>query len=396
MKILVIVVYYMPSVESCAQLIHDLAHEFKLRGHDPVVITPNNNISNNVQITNEQGIQVIRVKAGKIKGTTRFSRALNEIRFSNKIWRKAKKHLLAHQFDLIVYYSPSIFFGSLVNRLKKIFDCKSYLILRDIFPRWALDAGILKKGPLYSYFKRKEFQNYDAADIIGVQSPANLNYFINNGLNERYNLEVLFNWINLSQDSISHFNFRKKLGLEKKIVFFYGGNIGIAQDMDNIIRLAERFNQDPDAYFLLVGDGSEVHRLQKEVHKRNLTNLAIHPAVNQRDYLCMLSEFDIGLISLDRRLKTQNFPGKMLGYMYNAKPILASINQGNDLQDILQAHDAGLVSHNGDDETFYNHAMQLIRNPGLREQMGRNGRVLLERFFSVSSAASQILSHFAN
>lgn len=396
MKILIIVVYYMPSIESCAQLIHDLAHEFKLRNHDPVVITPNNNISNNVQLTEEQGIQVIRVKTGKIKGTTRFSRALNEIRLSNKIWRKAKKHLLAHQFDLIVYYSPSIFFGSLVNRLKKIFDCKSYLILRDIFPQWALDAGILKKGPLYSYFKRKEFQNYDAADVIGVQSPANLKYFINNGLNERYNLEVLFNWINLSQDSVSHFNFRKKLGLEKKIVFFYGGNIGIAQDMDNIIRLAERFNQDPDAYFLLVGDGSEVHRLQKEVQKRNLTNLAIHPAVNQRDYLCMLSEFDIGLISLDRRLKTQNFPGKMLGYMYNAKPILASINQGNDLQDILHTHDVGLVSYNGDNETFYNHAMQLIRNPGLRKQMGRNGRALLERVFSVSSAASQILSHFAN
>ena len=386
----------MPSVESCAQLIHDLAYEFKLRGHDPAVITPNNNIPNNIQITNEQGIQVIRVKTGKIKGTTRLSRALNEITLSNKIWRKAKKHLLTHQCDFIVYYSPTIFFGSLVKRLKKKFDCKSYLILRDIFPQWALDAGILKKGLLYSYFKRKEIQNYDAADIIGVQSPANLNYFIDNGQNERYNFEVLFNWINLSQDSISHFNLRKKLGLEKKIVFFYGGNMGIAQDMDNIIRLAERFNQDPDAHFLLVGDGSEVHRLQKEIQKKNLTNLTIHPTVNQRDYLCILSEFDIGLISLDRRLKTQNFPGKMLGYMYNAKPILASINQGNDLQDILQTHEAGLVSHNGDDEVFYNHAMKLLRNPDLREQMGRNGRVLLERYFSVSRAASQILSHFEN
>ena len=396
MKILVIVVYYMPSIESCAQLIHDLAHEFKLRGHDPIVITPNNNISNNVQLADEQGIQVIRVKTGKIKGTTRFSRALNEIRLSNKIWRNAKKHLLAHRFDLIVYYSPTIFFGSLVNRLKKIFDCRSYLILRDIFPQWALDAGILKKGPLYSYFKRKEFQNYNAADIIGVQSPANLNYFIKNDLNERYNLEVLFNWINLSQDIISHFNFRKILGLEGKIVFFYGGNIGIAQDMDNIIRLAEHFNQDPDAYFLLVGDGSEVHRLKKEVQKRNLMNLAIHPAVNQRDYLCMLSEFDIGLISLDRRLKTQNFPGKMLGYMYHAKPILASINPGNDLQDILQMHEAGMVCHNGEDEVFYNQALQLIKNPDLRVQMGINGRKLLESKFSVSNAASQILSHFSN
>jgi glycosyltransferase involved in cell wall biosynthesis len=396
MRILIIVVYYRPSVESCVQLIHDLAHEFKLRGHCPIVITPNNNISNNVQITDEQGIQVIRIKTGKIKGTTRSLRALNEIRLSHIIWRKAKKFLLAQPCDLIVYYSPTIFFGSLVNRLKKIFDCKSYLILRDIFPQWALDAGILKRGPLYSYFKRKEIQNYNAADIIGVQSSANLKYFITNHLNERYRLEVLFNWISPSQDGISQNKFRQKFGLENKIVLFYGGNMGIAQDMDNIIRLAGRFNQNPDVFFLLVGDGSEVLRLQKEAQKRNLTNLAIHPAVNQRDYTCMLSEFDIGLISLDRRLKTHNFPGKMLGYMYNAKPILASINQGNDLKDILEAHDAGLVSHNGDDEGFYNHAMQLIRNPGLREQMGRNGRILLERTFSVTNAASQILSHLSS
>jgi len=170
----------------------------------------------------------------------------------------------------------------------------------------------------------------------------------------------------------------------------------IAQDVDNLIRLAARLKNIPEAYFLLVGEGSEVTRLKREVQKVGLRNFSIHPPVSQNVYMGMLADIDVGLITLDRNLKTQNYPGKMLGYMYHAKPILASINPGNDLQDILRTHEAGLVCYNGEDEVFYKQALQLIENPDLRVRMGRNGRSLLEKTFSVSSAALQILSHFPN
>ena len=396
MKIALLVIYYLPSTESCVQLMYDLAHELKLRGHEPTVITVNSSIPTNVQMTDEQGIRVMRVRAGKIKGTTRYLRALTEFRLSRIIWAKAKAYLLEQPYDLIIYYSPSIFWGPLVRRLKQVFACKTYLILRDIFPQWYVDAGIIRKGCLYRYLKKKELENYDAADVIGVQSPANMEYFRTSGLKDRYKLEVLFNWSSLYQSGHIRYKVRGRLGLEEKIVFIYGGNMGVAQDMDNILRLAARLRAEPRAYFLLVGDGSEVHRLKREVQKRNLRNVSIHPAVNQEEYMSMVSECDIGLISLDRRLKTQNFPGKMLGYMYHAKPILASINEGNDLEEVLHAHVAGLVSHNGDDDTFYNHAMQLMRDPVLRQRMGKSGRMLLEERFSAPRAATQILSHFTN
>ena len=64
-----------------------------------------------------------------------------------------------------------------------------------------------------------------------------------------------------------------------------------------------------------------------------------------REYLSMLSEFDVGLISLDYGLKTQNFPGKMLGYMYYSTPMLASINPGNDLKVILEDTRSGSRLH---------------------------------------------------
>ena len=163
--------------------------------------------------------------------------------------------------------------------------------------------------------------------------------------------------------------------------------------MDNILRLAEALQNEKNAFFLLVGDGSEVPRLKSLMDAKGLTNIAIHPPVDQEAYLEMLSEFDVGLVSLDRGLRTQNFPGKILSYMDQAKPILASINPGNDLKDLLEKHDAGLVCHNGDDERFKMLAKRLLEDRELRMRLGRNARAMLEDCLSVRRAACQILLH---
>lgn len=396
MRILLFVVYYLPSTNSAAKLINDLAVEFINRGHVVTVVAPDHTITADLQCDKDDKIQVIRVKTGAIKGVSKLLRGYREITLSKILWKRTKKYFNETSFDLIIYYSPTIFFGPLVKRLKSIFGCPAYLILRDIFPQWAVDAGIIKKGLLYRLLKYYEKINYDAADIIGIQSPANKIYFSEIGLDKKYCVEVLYNWMSLNEDNVSSVDFREKLGLNGKIVLFYGGEIAILRDFDSIIRLAVRLKNIPDAHFLLIGEGSELPHLKREVQRLGLNNFSFHPPVDQQTYMRLIADFDIGIISLDRKFKTHNFPGKMLGYLYNAKPILASINPGNDLQDILQTHNAGLVCHNGEDELFYNHALQLINNPDLRVQMGKNGRILLESTFSVSAAASQILSHFSN
>jgi len=394
MRIILLVVYYLPSTTSSAKLISDLAAELQRLGHEVIVVAPDENILTDVETTVENEIHVLRVRTGKIKTASKWARGFNEARLSELIWDRGRQFFKDNPCDLIIYYSPTIFFGSLVKRLKKQFGCPSYLILRDLFPQWAVDAGILRKGIVYNYFKWKERLNYEAADIIGVQSPANLLYFRENGLDKKYRLEVLYNWTALEEKRILPGAHRKRLGLQGKVVFFYGGNIGIAQDMDNVVRLAVNLQNEPDAYFLLVGEGSEVPRLKADIASKGLINIAIHPAVGQREYLSMLSEFDVGLISLDHGLKTQNFPGKMLGYMYYSTPILASINPGNDLKVILEDNEAGLVCINKDDETFAAFARRLLADEELRLRLGRNARALLESTFSVSGAAGQILAHF--
>jgi len=394
MRILLLVDCYYPSSKSGAKLVHDLGVEMHRQGHQVTILTPSERNISDLELTTEDGLLIARVKTGQLKGASKIERALHEISLSKNLWDKGKDFFEANLHDLIVFYSPSIFFGELVGRLKKLWFCPAYLILRDIFPQWAVDAGVMRKGPAYRFFRWKEFAQYKVADVIGVQSPANLDYFAEHAPNKKFHLEVLYNWTAADEAPKPSGAHRNRLGLQNKVVFFYGGNIGVAQDMDNIVRLAAHLQREPRAHVLLVGEGSEVERLKAMIHAQGLTNIQLLPAVGQKEYLEMLVEFDVGLMSLDRRLKTQNFPGKLLGYMSCAKPLLCSINPGNDLKAMVEQHEAGLCSLNGDDELFQANALALARDEVLRWRLGRNSRRLLERYFSVSSVSSQILANF--
>lgn len=395
MRILILIDSYFPSTRSGATQMHDLATTFLRLGHEVAVATTDDGTSQGNGVAVEDGIPVLRVRAGRIKGVPKIVRGINEARLSSAFWREGKRFFESHASDLVVYYSPTIFFGALVERLKARFGCPSYLILRDIFPQWAVDTGVLKKGLIYRFFRSKEIEQYAAADVIGVQSPANIEYFNESGLNGRYRLDVLYNWMSLEAEGTERRNYRDALNLRDKVVFFYGGNIGIAQDMDNVLRLAGSLRDRPEIHFLIVGEGSEVPRIARQIAAERMSNMTLHGAVDPKEYLSMLSEFDIGLITLDAKLRTQNFPGKMLGYMFHGKPILASINPGNDLKKMMEESQIGLVSLNGDDRLFREHALRLSQDPELRARLGRNARSLLERQFSAESAARQILSHFS-
>ncbi|HKX32131.1 MAG TPA: glycosyltransferase family 4 protein, partial [Blastocatellia bacterium] len=349
-----------------------------------------------LELSLEDGLTVARVKVGKIKGASRVLRAAREMRLSMTLWRKARNFWRERSCDLIIFYSPTIFFGSLVRRLKSLWKCPAYLILRDIFPQWALDAGVMRPGPIYRFFQMKELEQYAAADFIGVQSPANREYLARRLPELEPRLEVLYNWMKLDEGPPPVTHYRDRLGLQNKVVLIYGGNIGLAQDLDNLIRLAWNLRDRPHLHLLLVGEGSEVERIEAQIAEKGLSNIRRLPAVPQEEYLALLSEFDVGLVSLDRRLSTHNFPGKILGYAYLSQPILGSVNPGNDLKDLLEVYQAGLCSFTGDDETLCANALALADDAALRLNLGGNARRLLEEKFSVTATARQILLHFQN
>lgn len=392
MKICLIVDDYMPnSIKIAAKMMHELAIELNKQGHEITVLTPCNTINKSIDIIKLDNINIYRFKIGAIKNVSKIKRAINETLLSYNAWKSCKNLLLNNKHDLIVYYSPSIFFGPLIGKLKKQWKVPSYLILRDIFPQWTIDNGILKENSIITkYFEFFETINYKNADKIGLMSQKNLLWF-----NKKYTLnhktELLYNWASNTPITTKSDKYKKLYNLEDKIVYFYGGNMGHAQDMMNIVRLAQNMKNHTDAHFVLVGAGDEVELIENKIVENDIKNITLLPSVDQEIFKEMLSEFDIGLFTLNYNHQTHNFPGKLLGYMCESKPILGSVNPNNDLKDVVESANAGYISITGEDEILYENAVKLLDN-NTRITIGKNANNLLDKLFSVKSIAKQILS----
>jgi O26-antigen biosynthesis N-acetyl-L-fucosamine transferase len=389
LHIILLVDCYVPSPKSGARQMHELGVELLRRANDVTVITTSHHILRPVEISVEDGVRVLRVRTPQIKGASHAKRAVNEMRLSSIVRKGAWPFVGESPADLIVFYSPSIYWTSFVCTLKKAWRCPAYLILRDIFPEWAADLGVINRGLLYRLFRRHAIQQYNAADVIGVQSSGDVEYFRARYPRVRKPIEVLHNWAHSGDCRPFKGDYRDRLGLGGKVVFVYGGNLGLAQDVDNLLRLAAGMN-DERFGFVFVGEGSESPRVVKAIQEMNLRNVRYLPAVGQFEFSAMISEFDVGLVSLDRRLTSHNIPGKIFSYFAAGIPVLASVNANSDLFELLEGNRAGICVANGEDAKFRVAASQLAENEALRRRLGANGRTLLAKNFSVEAAANQI------
>ncbi|MEZ8724202.1 glycosyltransferase family 4 protein [Vibrio pomeroyi] len=398
MRLALVIDDYLPhSTRVGAKMMHELALELIEQRHEVTVITPHFEREQSGFIEDSlDGVSVWRFYSGQIKDVPKVKRAINETLLSFRAWSAIKEKVNTDTFDGVVYYSPSIFFGSLISKLKKRCHCNSYLVLRDFFPQWAIDSGLMRKGSAIGrYFRFFEALSYRQADTIGVMSEKNLEIF-NSNTEQQYPTTILRNWANLTPHDLSDkaSSLRELLGLNDEVIYFYGGNIGHAQDMANLMRLAKNMQCFDKAHFLFLGQGDEVKLVNNLMKEWDLTNCSYLPSVSQYEFKDILAQVDVGLFSLSAQHSAHNFPGKLLGYMVQSLPILGSVNEGNDLMDLVNTSGAGFISVNGDDALFFENAIKVQNNFELRRQIGAAGYKLLEKEFSVANIALSIAQSF--
>ena len=287
-------------------------------------------------------------------------------------WRRTR-------WDGLVWYSPTIFLGPMVRALKRECGCRGYLILRDLFPDWAVDAGILRKGLVYRAFKHVERGQYAAADVIGVQTAANIPRVAADSP-PGATIETLHNW--LAKPAVARPAIDLSTGpLAGRTIFAYTGNMGAAQGMDCLIDLAYRLRGRRDVGFLFVGRGSDVPRLRAMAEAQGLDGVQFIDEVDSDAIPGLLAQCHVGLIALDPRHTTHNIPGKLLTYLHAGLPVLARINPGNDLEALINDEGIGFVVAGDRQEELQRCAEELLGSPSLRGSMGAAARRLVEREF---------------
>jgi glycosyltransferase involved in cell wall biosynthesis len=390
MRLLVLVDTYVPARISGALQMRDLMRELVAQGHVPCVLVPSEGRGAPV-LESLDGVQVLRVRCPRSKDVGKLRRLFAEWWMPRALLAGLRRSQLAREhWDGVLWYSPTIFLGPAVRAVKRRHRCRSYLILRDLFPDWVVDAGMMRRGGLaHRLLKRVERAQYREADVIGVQTPANV-ALVARDCPPGACIEVLHNW--LAEPPLKPAALQLQDGpLAGRLVFAYTGNMGVAQGMDGVLDLAQRLRDRRDLGFLFVGRGSEVARLQERVRRDELDNVLFVDEIDAEQIPGVLAQCHVGLVALDPRHGTHNIPGKLLTYLHAGLPVLARINPGNDLQELIQREGIGAVVAGDDLDALERCALHIAGEAGLRAEMGVRGRALVKRLFDPPSIARQVL-----
>jgi glycosyltransferase involved in cell wall biosynthesis len=400
LKFLIVTDAYFPNNSSVSVLLSDLAQEFIAQSIDVDILVSVSEQDTPIKIWNHNGCEVISIKALKTKDISYFRRTINEFINPWLIWRTLEKSpgFMSKQYDGVIWYSPTIFWGPLIKRLRYKFQCRSYLILRDIFPDWALHVGVLKKGLVYSFFKMAEQYQYRQADCIGVQSPNNLKYFQKHNPIASKRAQVLWNWASKFPASISKpcsIDISNTL-LKDKIVFVYAGNLGVAQGGSiALFEMAKKLRSNANLGILVVGRGSAINALRDQIAVANLNNILVFDEIDSAEMPALLEQCHVGLVFLDRRHQTHNIPGKFITYLQSGLPVLAWVNPGNDLVGLISNNSIGISYADEDSVEFAALAIQLVAITKNGETFHKRCEDFHHDFFLISRAAKQILQSLA-
>lgn len=392
MKIALIADTFPPLRTSGAVQLRDLSREFARQGHQLTMLLPSAELAGRWQLETLDGVRILRLRAPRTKDIGYLRRTISEFLMPFSMLRNLRKSPLAlEQWDAVVWYAPSIFHGPLASSLKRSSKCKGYLIIRDIFPEWAVDMGLMGRGLPYRFFAAMARYQYSIADIVGVQTPGNLSYFDHWSQRAGRRVEVLQNW--LADAPVSRCSIKlADTTLAGRKVFVYAGNMGIAQGMAIMLDLAEQLRARADVGFLFVGRGSDAKTLAVDAAARGLDNVLFHDEIHPDEIPGLYAQCSVGLVALDPRHKSHNIPGKFLTYMQSGLPVLANINAGNDLANIIRQEQVGFVCENNSLDTLQQFAITLLQALDSQEPFKERCRALYARLFSPGTAVSQIVA----
>jgi glycosyltransferase involved in cell wall biosynthesis len=262
-----------------------------------------------------------------------------------------------------------------VAYVKRKANAHFYLILRDIHPQSMASIGLIKWPFMYGFLARKAARGYELADRIGCMSQGNIDFVARDypGL-DRSKLVLLMNWQREEGDCTgARRNVREAHGLQDKFIVLFGGNIGVGQRIENIIKLARHYRDNLRIAFLVIGKGVKKAELERMAKEEQLHNIVFMGFMPREEYHEFVRSVDLGLISINENYAVPTCPSKLVSYMSMKVPVFAMINPGNDYGSLIEAAGAGYWAVGSEDERVFALFDKLYADKALRTAMGESG-----------------------
>jgi len=169
----------------------------------------------------------------------------------------------------------------------------------------------------------------------------------------------------------------------------YAGALGLANDIDCLLRSAALLRDRTDIVFAIVGDGKELPRLRSEADLLELNNVHFVPAQPKQYMPSVLAAADLCVATLkDVPMLRTTYPNKVFDYMAAGRPTILAID--GPIREVIEKSQSGICVPPGDDAALAEALLALYESPGLREQMGQNARSFVISHFDRALQAKQL------
>jgi glycosyltransferase involved in cell wall biosynthesis len=264
----------------------------------------------------------------------------------------------------------------------KRFNAKLIFEVRDIWPLSIMELGGFKKtNPFVVLLQITENFAYKVSDYVVSVLPKAFEHMKHHGL-DLPRFKYIPNGIEIKTmiktDEVNKDVF--KIG--------YAGTLGIANALKYLIHAAHLIKESNIEIHLL-GNGPEKETLMEMVKDKNISNVYFHDAVPKNKVGIFLSKMDALFIGwhFSKIYRFGISANKLFDYLASAKPIIHSVDAGND--PVLEAK-AGISVKPENPKEIADAILKLYKMPeSKRNELGQNGRVYVEKYHSYEQLAKQ-------
>jgi len=280
--------------------------------------------------------------------------------------------------------------------LKKITKAPLYLILRDIFPDWLVNIGIIKNKILIKFLKLITYPQFIIPDIIGCESIKDTNLVKKKIKNKT--VETLYNWPSLNNnqtkelnvDKLGYIQFYKNNKNNKNIFAVYTGNDSISHDLNSGLDFLRLFLKKPNLDIELI-----VNRFASKIKSTSITTNLIEKKWDMvPDYFLphIYKYVDFGIVSLNVKHETNNLPGKFVSYIQFGLPIICFASSKSELANMIRLSNCGcVIDINNKKKYNYKLLLSFLSNFNKnKKKYSNNSLKLFNDYFSIDAVVKNL------
>lgn len=329
----------------------------------------------------EQNFDGVRVLRAYAYASLHRSFAWRIVSFLSFMLTSIRVAWRAGRVDLVMGTSPPIFQAVSAWLVALVRRRPLLLEIRDLWPEFAISLGVLRNPALIRLSRWLERFLYARAAHLLVNSPAYREYLIGKGVPPD-KITLIANGVDVTMfdpDARGE-QVRETLGLTDKFVVTYAGALGLANDIDTILRAAARLSEHSQIHFLLVGDGKERVHLESRALELNVVNVTFTGARPKTEMSELLAASDACVATLkDIAMFRTTYPNKVFDYMAAGRPTVLAID--GVIRQVIETAGAGVFVPPGDDRALAETVLALSADRQLTADMGRRARAhVIEHF----------------